>query len=311
MVRSSYLDVSPLMGELLDDMGVPPGLTAFRGDPSPDELLALVKDAEIVLNGHTVMDDALLATAARLKSIIFLGTGASSYVDIAAAERRGIVVRTVRGYGDRTVAEHAFTLLLAAARDVARMDRDLRAGVWDVREGIELGGRTLGLIGLGGIGSEMARIASGFGMKVIAWNRSGAPAGVPVASVSLDELLATADAISLHLALTPETRGFLDAPRLARLKRGAILVNTARAALVDGAALRAALQGGHLRHAALDVFDTEPLPAGDPLTKLGNVTLTAHAGWKARAASARLLKTVLELAAADAAAIAAGQPLKL
>jgi D-3-phosphoglycerate dehydrogenase len=148
-------------------------------------------------------------------------------------------------------------------------------------------------------------------MKVIAWNRSGIAKDVPAESVALDDLLAASDAVSLHLALTPETRGFLDATRLAKLKPGAILVNTARAALVDTGALLDVLKRGRLRHAAIDVFDTEPMPASHPLTKLDNVTLTAHAGWKARAASARLLKIVLDMAAADAAALKAGQPLKL
>ena len=200
-----YVDCSPLMRRLLDEIGPPAGMKVFEGDPSPIELTALMADAAVVLNGHTMMDDALLGRASLLRSIVFLGTGAASYVDLAAADRRGIRVRTIRGYGDRTVAEHAFSLLLAAARDVAAMDRNLRAGRWSVSEGIELRGRTLGLIGLGGVGSEMARIAASFGMHVIAWNRSGIPAGVPARPVALEELLAASDAVSLHLALVPET----------------------------------------------------------------------------------------------------------
>ena len=184
-----------------------------------------------------------------------------------------------------------------------------RSGKWVASEGIELRGCTLGLVGLGGVGSEMARIASAFGMRVIAWNRSGIPAGVPAEAVELDELLAMSDVVSLHLALTPETRGLLDASRLARTKRGALLINTARGGLVDESAMIAALKSRHLAHAALDVFDTEPLPAGHPLTLLDNVTLTSHAAWKSRAASRRLLRIGLDLAARDARSIEAGQPL--
>ncbi len=307
--RVVYVDCSPLMRSLLDEIGPPAGMKVFDGDPSPDELADLVADAAVVLNGHTMMDDALLDRAPQLRSIVFLGTGASSYVDMTAAERRGICVRTIRGYGDRTVAEHTFALLLAAARDVAAMDRNLRAGRWSVSEGIELRGRTLGLIGLGGVGSEMARIAAAFGMDVIAWNRSGRPAGVLARSVALDELLADSDAISLHLALVPETKHLLDASRLALLKPGALLINTARGALIDEAALIAALRSGAIGHAALDVFATEPLPTDHPLTLLPNVTLTAHAGWKSRAASHRLLRIAVDLAMADAGRLAAGQSL--
>ena len=257
------------------------------------------------------MDAALLSGVPNLRSIVFLGTGASSYVDMTAAERHDIRVRTVRNYGDRTVAEHAFGLLMSAARDVARMDRDVRAGCWSAREGIELKGRTLGLLGLGGVGAEMARIAAAFGMRVIAWNRSGIPPGVPAESADLDTLLSMADAVSLHLALVSETRGLLDSRRLARMKRGAILINTARGALVDETALIEALQTGHIGHAALDVFTTEPLDKGHPLARLDNVTLTSHAGWKSRAASRRLLQLALDIAADDSCRLAAGQPLTI
>ncbi len=304
-----YVDCSPLMRGLCDELGAR-GLVVHEGDPSPEQLAAFLTDAQVALNGHTRMDDALLSRLTNLRSIVFLGTGASSHIDVAAAERRGIRVRTVRHYGDRTVAEHAFALLLSAARHVSRMDRDVRAGRWAPAEGIELEGRTLGLVGLGGIGSEMARIATAFGMRVIAWNRSGIPAGVPAASADLDTLLSVSDAVSLHLALVPQTIGIIGAARLARMKPGAILVNTARGALVDETALIDALQSGRLGHAALDVFASEPLPASHALAKLENVTLTSHAGWKSKAAARRLLQLALELAAEDARCLGAGQPLR-
>ena len=238
-----YIDCSAMMRGLYDELGHVGGLAVHEGDPSPAELAALLSSAPIVLNGHTNMDEALLSGAPNLRSIVYLGTGASSHIDMAAADRRNIRVRTVRGYGDRTVAEHALGLLLSAARDIARMDREVRSGHWSTSEGVELQGRTLGLIGLGGVGAEMARIAAAFGMRVVAWNRSGIPSGVPAEPADLDTLLAVADAVSLHLALVPQTRGLLDACRLARMKPGAILVNTARGALVDEAALIEALQG--------------------------------------------------------------------
>src|SRR5262249_30388965 len=144
-------------------------------------------------------------------------------------------------------------LIFACCRELARMDRAVRGGVWDPLESMQLNGKTLGLIGLGGIGQEVARIARGIGMEVIGWDRAPRP-DTGVTQVARDDLVARSDVISLHLALTDETRGLLDAERLARTKPGVILVNTARGALVDEAALLDGLARGHIRHAGLDVF---------------------------------------------------------
>ena len=145
------------------------------------------------------------------------------------------------------------------------------------------------------------------GMRVVAWNRSGVDPALPCEELALDEVLASADAVSVHLALTPETRGFFDAARIRGLKRGVLLVNVARGALFDETALLAALRDGHVGHAALDVFATEPLPANHPFAALQNVTLSAHAAWKSRAASQRLLAEGLALARADAERLTLGQ----
>ena len=284
-------------------------LVVHEGDPTPAQLDALLCDARVVLNGHTTLDERMLSRAAHLRSIVFLGTGVSTYIDMSAAARRGIHVRGVRHYADRTVAEHAFALLLSAARDIARMDRDIRSGRWSASEGLELAGRTLGVVGVGGVGSEMARIAAAVGMRVLAWNRSGLPADVPARPAQLDELLATCDAVSLHVALVEQTRGLIDARRLGLMRAGAILVNTARGALVDEAALIEALRTGRLAHAALDVFASEPVGPDHPLARLDNVTLTSHAAWKTQAASRRLLQLGFALAAEDARRLAAGEPL--
>ncbi len=188
------------------------GIIVFRGDPSPAELLALLREAPVVLNGHMTIDAALLAAAPNLRSIVFFGTGASSYVDMAEAARRGIAVRIVRNYGHRTIAEHAFGLLLAAARDFAAMDRDIRSGRWDLREGAELKDKIVGIVRVGAVGAEMVRIASAFvGMRVVAWNRSPIVPDLPCETMALYELLTIADAVSIHLALTPKTHRFFDA----------------------------------------------------------------------------------------------------
>jgi D-3-phosphoglycerate dehydrogenase len=174
------------------------------------------------------------------------------------------------------------------------MDRAVRAGTWQPREGIQLLGKTLGVIGLGGIGREVARIAKGIGMEVIAWNRTPR-ADAPVPLVALDTLLTRADVVSMNLVLGDETRGFLDAARIARMKPGVILINTARGALVDEAALLAALGSGHIRHAGLDVFHAEPLKADHPLARLDNVTLTAHCAFRTVEASITLLRRAIDI----------------
>ncbi len=275
-----------------------PDLVVHSDPETPDVLVERLAGVTVAINGHTQMPAAVLRRCPALRSIVFLGSGASSYIDVDAAAELGIAVRVVPGYGDRTVAEHTFALMLAAARRVAAMDAAVRQGHWAPLEGVELAGRTLGVIGTGGIGRTVMQLAEAFGMRVITWNRTPDPADLR--RVPLDTLLETAEVVSLHLALTAQTRGFLDAGRLGRMRPQAILVNTARGALVDEAALIEALRSGRLRHAALDVFDQEPLPHDHPLTRLPNVTLTAHAGYKTPEASRRLLALGLDLAVADA-----------
>ncbi len=202
-------------------------------------------------------------------------------------------MHAIKGYGDTSVAEHTIALMFACARDLARMDRDIRGGVWRPREGMQLKGRKLGIIGLGGIGAEVARIARGVGMEILAWNRTprldfGAP-------IAIEDLLGTADVVSLHLALTEDTKGFLGRTQLAMMKQGAMLINTARGALVDEQALIDALNGGHIARAGLDVFALEPLRADHPLARLDTVTLSAHSGFRTYEASATLLNCALDI----------------
>jgi D-3-phosphoglycerate dehydrogenase len=223
-----------------------------------------------------------------LRHVVFLGTGARSYMDPEALAGLGIAVHIIKGYGDTAVAECAIGLLFAAARGFAAMDRAMREGRWLRSEGTQLAGKTLGLIGFGGIAVEVARIALGIGMKVVAWNRTPKScAGVEF--VSVDELLARSHAISLHLLLDDTTRGFLSRERIAAMRPGALLVNTARGALVDEDAMVDALRSGHLAHAGLDVFAVEPLPAGHVLSTLANVTLSAHSGFRTPEANERLI----------------------
>jgi D-3-phosphoglycerate dehydrogenase len=266
-----------------------------RGTVAPEELPSLLAGYDFVFDDHTQFPTEAMKACKDLKHVIFLGTGARSYMNPEELAELGIKVHIIKGYGDTAVAEHTIALMWAAARGLARMDGGMRAGQWIRTEGMELTGKTLGLLGFGGIAAEVARIAAGSGMRVIAWNRS-AKSAPGVTFVDLDTLLAESQVLSVHLLLNDETRGFLSAERLARLRPGAVLVNTARGALVDEAAMIAALRSGRLRHAALDVFPVEPLPAGHELTTLENVTLSAHSAFRTPEASEKLLRMALDIA---------------
>jgi D-3-phosphoglycerate dehydrogenase / 2-oxoglutarate reductase len=274
-----------------------PPIDVNRAAFAPAELPRLLNGYDICIDDHSYLPTPLVAQCTRLKHVVFLGTGAASYMNVGELEQRGIRVHTIKGYGDTAVAEHAIALMLACCRDVARMDRDIRSGVWTTREGVQLFGKTLGVIGLGGIGREVARMGRGLGMQVMAWNRTPQPgdASVAQALVGLDELLAKSDVISLHLALNDDTRGFLGAAQVARMKPGVVLINTARGALVDEAALIGALRSRHISHAGLDVFDAEPLRPDHPLAAMDNVTLTAHAGFRTLEASMTLLRRAIDI----------------
>ena len=273
----------------------PPVDVNEQADVAPEELPGLLAGYDFVLDDHSQMPTAQMRACPGLRHIIFLGTGARSYMNPDELAALGVTVHTIKGYGDTAVAEHSVALMWAAARDIARMDRGMRAGAWVRTEGPQLTGKTIGLVGYGGIGAEVARLAGGMGMQVLAWNRT--PKSVPgVQFVALDELLARSDVVSLHLLLTDETRGFLSAERLAMMRPSAILVNTARGALVDEDAMIAALRAGRLRHAALDVFTEEPLPPGHALTTLENVTLSAHSAFRTPEASETLLRRALDIA---------------
>lgn len=273
----------------------PPVAVHLQDRVGAHELRGLLAGHRFVLNDHTPMPTAAMAGCTGLADVIFLGTGARSYMNPEELAGLGITVHIIKGYGDTAVAEHAIALMWAAARGLAGMDRGIRAGDWPRYEGTQLSGKTLGLLGFGGIAAEVARIAGGGGMRVLAWNRT--PKQAPgVEFVGLDRLLAESHVLSIHLLLNDETRGFLSAERIARLRPGMILVNTARGAVVDEAAMVAALAAGRIGHAALDVFETEPLPAGHALRGLENVTLSAHSGFKTPEASETLLRRALDIA---------------
>ena len=257
-------------------------------DITPEQLPQVLDGAEIAIVDHTPLPTGIAQKCAGLKHVVFLGTGARSYMNPEELAELGISVHLIKGYGDTAVAESAIALMWASARVLAQMDREMRAGNWLREDGMQLTGKTLGLVGFGGIGAEVARIALGSGMRVIAWNRS-AKTYPGVEFVALDKLLADSHVVSIHLLLNDETRGLISRERIGEMKPGIILVNTARGAIVDEDAMIEALKSGHIRHAGLDVFNIEPLPKDHPLTKLPNVTLSAHSAFRTPEASENLI----------------------
>ena len=294
-MKSIFIDCNDQLAPVWNKVVRPddPAIDVNRTVRVGAELPQVIAGYDVALDDHSYMPTELVAQCPQLKHIVFLGTGAASYMNIAELAARGVTVHTIKGYGDTAVAEHTIALMFAAARDVARMDRDIRAGTWTPQEGMQLCGKTLGIIGIGGIGGEVARMGKGLGMEVIGWNRTPR-ADAPCPLVDIYTLLARADVVSLNLVLTDETRGFLGRDRIARMKPGALLVNTARGALVDETALIDALRSEHIRHAGLDVFHNEPLAADNPLAQLPSVTLTAHAAFRTLEASMTLLRRAID-----------------
>jgi D-3-phosphoglycerate dehydrogenase len=258
------------------------------------DLPGVLAGYDICVDDHSYMPTELVAQCPALRHVVFLGTGASSYMDVPALNGLGVTVHTIKGYGDIAVAEHTIALMFACARGLARMDRGVRAGHWSPLEGVQLNGKMLGIIGLGGIGGEVARIARGIGMEVIAWNRTPRP-DAGVALVDLDTLLSRADVVSLNLALNDETRGVIDAARIACMKPGVILINTARGALINEAALIEGLKSGQIGRAGLDVFHAEPLAKDHPLAQMDNVTLSSHAAFRTLEASMTLMRRAIDI----------------
>ena len=295
-VRGVFVDANGSLADIFERQnkaGDPAVHVNRDADIKSEDMPALLDGAEIVVIDHTSLPTDVAKRCNGLKHVVFLGTGARSYMNPEELAELGIAVHLIKGYGDTAVAECAIALMWEAARGIAKMDREMRAGNWLREDGMQLTGKALGLIGFGGIAAEVARIALGSGMKVIAWNRSPKQfAGVEF--VALDTLLAKSDVVSLHLLLNDETRGFLSRERISAMKPGVILVNTARAAMVDEAAMIEALKSGHIRHAGLDVFNTEPLPFDHPLTKIPNVTLSAHSAFRTPEASENLIHAAWE-----------------
>jgi phosphoglycerate dehydrogenase-like enzyme len=269
-------------------------------------LRQLLRDADVLLHVLDPVTDELMAGAPRLRLIQKLGVGVNT-IDLDAARRRSIAVANMPGINTPAVAEHSLLLMLAALRQVTSFDSDTRTGRGWVPDAAradrlgELGGRTVGLVGYGAVARRLEVALTALDARVIHWSRSSNG----TTRRPFDTLLEESDIVSIHVPLTEDTRGLIDAPALGRMRRGAILINTARGPIVDQAALVAALREGHLAGAGLDVFEEEPVDPDDPILALANVVLTPHVAWL----TVETMGRCLDVAAENCWRLAAGEEL--
>lgn len=281
---------------------------------SPAQVIARLQGAQVAISNKVVVDEAIMAACPQLRLILLAATG-SNNVDLAAARARGIAVCNCQGYGTASVAQHSLMLLLALAARLPDYQRAVADGAWQRAEQfclldypmVELAGKTLGILGYGELGQAMARLAEALGMRVLLGQLPGRPASPR--HLPLERLLPQVDALSLHCPLTAQTRHLLGAAELARLKPGALLINTARGGLIDEQALADALRRGHLGGAACDVLSEEPPRQGNPLLAgdIPRLIITPHNAWGSREARQRIVTQLQE----NALAWQQGQPCRL
>ncbi len=311
-------DYQRVAGQLADWASLPDGteLVTVHQHLTGAALRGALAGADVVvaMRERTAFDDALLGDLPDLRLLVTTAMG-NAAIDLEAAARRGVVVCGT-GMVEPATAELTWALLLALVKDVPRLDAGVRAGAWQQRLatasglGGDLAGAVLGVVGLGKLGQRVARVAQAFDMQVLAWSQHLDPdlaRSLGVEPTTKDDLLARADAVTLHLKLSERSRGTIGARELALMKPGALLVNTSRGPLVDEAALLAALRSGHLGGAGLDVFDVEPLPDDHPLRTAPRTVLTPHVGY----VSTTTYRRFYEDAAEDVAAWMAGSPVRV
>jgi D-3-phosphoglycerate dehydrogenase len=273
-------------------------LKIFTGVPESNEVyIDRIGDADGLLLSWNLPKPVLTANP-QLKTICFLGSGAEKFVDIEMARINQTSVLNCPGYSDHTVAEHCMALLLASCRQIPQLHQKLQSGVWNQSEpAIELNGKTIGLVGFGGIGKKFSHLCKAFGMRVLVWNRTSSDdlaREYGIEFCDLPELLRNSDIISLHLTATPETQNLINRNAFDQMNRGCLLINTARAELIVESDLIDALDHGTLGAAALDVFHQEPLPGNHPLIGRKNVILSPHVAYNTPESTDRLFQIAVD-----------------
>ena len=286
---------SPELRQRIGALDLP---TVIVDEADKDKFLREMRAADVLLHVLEPVTAAVIDAAPRLKLIQKIGIGVNT-IDLDAARRRGVAVCNMPGTNTQAVAEMTLLLMLATLRRLARLDELTRAGKgWEFERELpddlgELSGRTVGLVGFGAVARRLVPMLQAIGAKVVYTSRQPA-ADSPIAFLPFREILPVADVLSLHLPLTAETAGMISAAAFAAMKRGGVLINTARGALVDEAALCDALTSGHLRGAGLDVFSREPVSPDDPLLRLPNVVVTPHLAWLTAETLERSLAVIAE-----------------
>lgn len=277
-------------------------VTVYERTGSEEEAIQRIGNAQIVLTNKVPITAAIMDACPSVKLICEQATGYNN-IDIAAASKRGITVCNVPSYSTDSVAQLTFALLLEICHNVGLHNQQVHNGAWCDSPDFcfwsspltELSGKTLGIVGLGSIGQAVARIGKAFGMRILAFSRTQRPECADLAEyVSLDQLLAQSDVVSLHCPLFPETAGMINETSIGKMKDGAILLNTSRGGLVNEAALAGALRSGKLRAAAVDVVSSEPMTRDNPLLTAPNCYITPHIAWAPLEARIRLMNTLEE-----------------
>ncbi len=259
-----------------------------------EELIQRLRDAEVVFLDYSVMDAEVIAACPKLRFVCFLGVGYANCIDVAAATRHGVSVSYTPGYGATAVAEFTLGLMLTLTRHSAAASYSMHHAEWLSAkfQGVDLRGKTLGIVGLGPIGSDVARLGAGIGMHLLGWTRTATPdrAQHGLRLVSLEELFSAADVVTVHLALTAQTERIISRALLGKMKAGAFFINTSRAKLVDNAALAEMLQANRIAGAALDVHEEEPAPMNYIFNSLPNVLVTPHIAYNSKEAGENMLR---------------------
>jgi len=280
----------------------------------PEDIVARVSDADIILSNKVVLSAETLAQLPKLRYIGVTATGYNN-VDLVAARKQGVVVTNVRGYSTSAVAQHTFSLLLGLTNHTELHSQSVRTGDWTNAADwcywktplVEIAGKTIGLIGLGDIGTQVAPIALAFGMRVLAHRKSEVSAGEGIELVKLDKLFRESDVVSLHCPLTDETSEIINADSLSKMKPSAYLINTGRGGLVQEQDLANALNANELAGAAVDVLSTEPPKADNPLLAAKNCLITPHVAWAFFESRVRLMQMVAD----NITAFQNGQPINV
>jgi len=259
-----------------------------------DELIQRLRDADVVFLDYSVMDAEVIQACPNLKFVCFLGIGYANCIDVAAATKQGVTVSYTPGYGATSVAEYTLGLILALTRHIAASYYSLKHGAWLSAkfQGVDLKGKTLGIVGLGPIGADMARLGAGIGMNLVGWTRNATPdrAQHGLRLVSLEEIFSSSDVVTIHLSLNAQTERCISRALLGKMQSTAFFINTSRAKLVDTQALAELLQQGRIAGAALDVHEEEPAPMNYLFASLPNVLVTPHIAYNSKEAGQNMLR---------------------